>query len=45
MKLKIYFYSVLCNAGYAYNLDDSIESPTLILTTDHSILLFLSKQK
>ena len=26
---------------YTYILDDSIKSPTLILTADHSILLFL----
>ena len=27
---------------YTYILDDSIKSPTLILTADHSTLLFLS---
>ena len=26
---------------YTYILDDSVKSPTLILTTDHSTLLFL----
>ena len=30
---------------YTYSLDDSIKSPTLILTADHSTLLFLSQYK
>ena len=38
---NIFLICVLCNAIYTYILDDSIKIPSLILTADHSTLLFL----